>query len=248
MDTLLADLRYAVRRLSQRPGFTAIALLTMALGIGANSAIFSIVNAVLLRPLPVESPDRLVEIYSQEEDDDFPVTQAYPDYLDIRARDDLFSGVTTYTADFFSVSVGPRSEVMFGESVTGNYFDVLGVPAAIGRLFISGEDDALGAPPVVVISHGLWKRRFASDPGVLGQTLRVRGRPFEIVGVTPPEFKGLLMGFTAELWMPLNANASFAAADEMLEDRGSRYLLVKGRLRPGVTAEQAQAGLDVLAG
>ncbi|MGD2217647.1 MAG: ABC transporter permease, partial [Gemmatimonadales bacterium] len=118
MDTLLADLRYAVRRLSQRPGFTAIALLTMALGIGANSAIFSIVNAVLLRPLPVESPEQLVEIYSQEEDDDFPVTQAYPDYLDIRARDDLFSGVTTYTADFFSVSVGPRSEVMFGESVT----------------------------------------------------------------------------------------------------------------------------------
>ncbi|NIN73245.1 MAG: FtsX-like permease family protein [Gemmatimonadetes bacterium] len=248
MDTLLSDLRYAVRRLSQRPGFAAIALLTMALGIGANSAIFSIVNAVLLRPLPVESPDRLVEIYSQEADDDVPVTQAYPDYLDIRARDDLFSGVTAYTADFFSVNLGTRSEVMFGESVTGDYFDVLGVPAAVGRTFISGEDDAVGAPPVVVISHGLWKRRFASDPRVLGQTLRIRGRPFEIVGVSPPEFKGLLMGFSAELWIPLSANASFAAAGAMLDDRDSRYLLIKGRLRPGVTAEQAQAGLNVLAG
>jgi len=248
MDALLADLRYAVRRLSQRPGFAAIALLTMALGIGANSAIFSIVNAVLLRPLPVESPGRLVEVYSQEEDDDFPVTQAYPDYLDIRARSDLFSGVVAYTADFFSVSMGARSEVMLGESVTGDYFDVLGVPAAIGRVFISGEDDAIGAPPVVVISHGLWKRRFGSDPRVLGQTLRVRGRPFEIVGVLPPEFKGLMMGFSAELWIPLAANASFAAGGDLLDDRDSRYLLVKGRLRPGVTAEQAQAGLDVLAG
>ncbi len=248
MDTFVADLRYAMRRLSQRPGFAAIALLTMALGIGANSAIFSIVNAVLLRPLPVESPERLVEIYSQEEDDNVPLTQAYPDYLDIRARDDLFSGVTAYTADFFSVNMGTRSEVMFGESVTGDYFDVLGVPAAIGRVFIPGEDDAIGAPPVAVISHGLWKRRFASDPRVLGQTLRVRGRPFEIVGVLPPEFKGLLMGFSAELWLPLTANASFAAGGEQLTDRDSRYLLVKGRLRPGVTVEQAQAGLDVLAG
>jgi len=248
VDTLLADLRYAVRRLYERPGFAAIALLTMALGIGANSAIFSIVNAVLLRPLPVESPERLVEIYSQEEDDDVPVTQAYPDYLDIRARDDLFSGVTAYTPDFFSVNMGTRSEVMFGESVTADYFDVLGVPAAVGRAFIPGEDDSRGAPPVVVISHGLWKRRFASDPQVLGQTLRVRGRPFEIVGVLPPQFKGLMMGFSAELWIPLNADASFAAADDLLDDRGSRYLLIKGRLRPGVTVEQAQSGLDVLAG
>jgi predicted permease len=247
MDILLADLRYAVRRLLQRPAFTAIALLTMALGIGANSAIFSIVNAVLLRPLPVESPDRLVEIYSQEGDEE-PITQAYPDYLDIRAREDLFSGVTAYTADFFSLGVGTQSEVTFGESVAGNYFQVLGVSPVLGRAFIPGEDDVPGAPRVVVIGDGLWRRRFASDPGVLGQTLRVRGQPFEIVGVMPPRFKGLLMGFVAELWVPLTTNVSFAAGDDMLDDRGSRWLLVKGRLRPGVTAEQAQAGLDVLAG
>ncbi|UCC73206.1 MAG: ABC transporter permease [Gemmatimonadota bacterium] len=247
METLLADLRYSVRCLLRRPGFAVIALLTMALGIGANSAIFSIVNAVLLRPLPVESPDRLVEIYSQEEEDDVPITQAYPDYLDIRTRDDLFSGVTAYTADFFSVGVGARSEVVFGESVSGEYFDVLGVPAAVGRVFIAGEDDEPGALPVAVISDGLWKRRFASAPDIVGKTLRVRGRPFEIVGVAPPEFKGLLVGFASEMWIPLTANASFAAGSDLLDDREARWLLIKGRLRGGVTPDQAAAGLDGLA-
>ena len=246
MDALMADLRYATRRLLQRPGFTLIALLTMALGIGANTAIFSVVNSVLLRPLPVEAPEQLVEIYSQEGDEE-PLTQAYPDYLDIRERGDLFTGVTTYTADFFSVSRGVESEVVLGESVAGNYFELLGVTAAIGRVFISGEDDAPGAAPVVVISHGFWKRRFASAPDVVGQTLRVKGRPFEIIGVASSRFKGLYVGFSSELWIPLEGNVSFAADDDLLDDRDSRWLFVKGRLRPGVTPNQAQAGLDVLA-
>jgi ABC-type antimicrobial peptide transport system permease subunit len=248
METVIADLRYAFRRLASQPGFTLVALLTMALGIGANSAIFSIVNAVLLRPLQVESPDRLVEIYSQEEDDDVPITQAYPDYLDIKTRDDLFSGVIAYTADFFSVGTGAQSQVLFGESVSGNYFDVLGLSASRGRVFIAGEDDVPGALPVAVISHALWKSRFASDPEVVGSTVRVRGRTFEIIGVMPPEAKGLMMGFAAELWIPIAGDVSFAADSDLLDDRGSRWLLVKGRLRPGVTADQAQTGLDVLAG
>jgi predicted permease len=246
METLIADLRYAVRRLSQRPGFALIAILTIALGVGANSAIFSVVNAILLRPLPVESPDELVEIYSQEGDEE-PITHAYPDYLDIRVRDDLFSGVTAYTVDFFSVELGTEPEVTLGESVSADYFEVLGVPAAMGRAFISGEDDAPGAPAVAVISHAMWQRRFASDPAVLGRTLRVRGQTVEIIGVMPPKFKGLLVGFSSELWMPLTSNQSFAAGDD-LRNRGSRWLMMKGRLRPGVTPDQAQAGLDVLAG
>jgi predicted permease len=246
METLIADLRYAVRRLSQRPGFALIAILTIALGVGANSAIFSVVNAILLRPLPVESPDELVEIYSQEGDEE-PITHAYPDYLDIRVRDDLFSGVTAYTVDFFSVELGTEPEVTLGESVSADYFEVLGVPAAMGRAFISGEDDAPGAPAVAVISHAMWQRRFASDPAVLGRTLRVRGQTVEIIGVMPPKFKGLLVGFSSELWMPLTSNQSFAAGDD-LRNRGSRWLMLKGRLRPGVTPDQAQAGLDVLAG
>ena len=221
-------------------------MLTMALGIGANSTIFSVVNSVLLRPLPVRAPEGLVEIYSQEGDEE-PLTQAYPDYLAIRDRGDLFIGVTTYTADFFSVSTGTQSEVVLGESVAGNYFELLGVPAAIGRVFVSGEDDAPGAVPVVVISHGLWKRRFASARDIVGQTLRVKGRPFEIIGVASSKFKGLYVGFASELWIPLDANVSFAAGNDLLDDRDSRWLFVKGRLQPGVTPDQAQAGLDVLA-
>jgi predicted permease len=243
MEALIADLRYAVRRLLSNPGFTLVAALIMALGIGANSAIFSVVNAVLLRPLPVESPGELVEIYTQEEEDDFPITQSYPDYLDIRARDDLFSGVAAYTLSFFGLSHGARSEAVFGEAVSGDYFQVLGVQAARGRVFIPGEDDAPGAPPVAVVSHALWRRRFGADPGAIGQTIALGGRSFEIVGVLRPQFKGLLVGFASEIWVPLTSSPE----SDRLETRGSRWLQVKGRLRRGVGLEEVRAGLHVLA-
>jgi predicted permease len=242
MDTLLADLRYTVRRLLQRPGFTIVAILTMALGIGANSAIFSIVNAILLRPLPVESPGELVEIYSREGDEE-PVPNAYPDFLDIQERDDLFTGVAGYTLDFLSMDVGDRTEVVLGEAVSGNYFEVLGIPAARGRTFIAGEDDAPGAALVVVLSDRIWRRRFAADPNIIGKTLRLKGQRFEVVGVASPEFKGLMVGFASQMWTPVTTQPSFG---EDLEDRGSRWLMVKGRLRPGVTPEQAQSRMDVL--
>jgi predicted permease len=247
MDSLIADLRYAARRLIQRPAFAFIALLTMALGIGANSAIFSIVNAVLLRPLPVASPDQLVEIYSQEEDDSEPVTQAYPDYLDITEREDLFTGVIAYTADFLSLSQDGRSEMLLGEAVSGNYFDVLGIPAARGRTFIPAEDEQPGAPPVAMISHGLWHRRFAADPNIIGEVLVLRGRQFEVIGVAPEEFTGLYVGISSELWVLLDAERYLRPGEDYLDDRDSRWLMVKGRLRDGIEFQQAQAGLDVLA-
>jgi predicted permease len=247
MDSLIADLRYAARRLIQRPAFAFIALLTMALGIGANSAIFSIVNAVLLRPLPVASPDQLVEIYSQEEDDSEPVTQAYPDYLDITEREDLFTGVIAYTADFLSLSQDGRSEMLLGEAVSGNYFDVLGIPAARGRTFIPAEDEQPGAPPVAMISHGLWHRRFAADPNIIGEVLVLRGRQFEVIGVAPEEFTGLYVGISSELWVLLDAARYLSPGEDYLDDRDRRWLMVKGRLRDGIEFQQAQAGLDVLA-
>jgi predicted permease len=184
-----------------------------------------------------------VEIYSQEGDEE-PVPNAYPDYLDIRGRDDLFVGVTGYTMDLLSMDVGDRSEVVMGEAVSGNYFELLGVPAARGRTFIPGEDDAPGAAPVVVISDGLWRRRFAADPNIVGRTLRLKGRPFEVIGVASPKFKGLYVGFASQMWIPVTTRAHFGGDD--LEDRGSRWLMVKGRLRQGVTPEQAQAGMNVL--
>jgi predicted permease len=248
MGSLFADFRYATRQLAKRPGFTLVALLIIGLGVGANSAVFSVVDAVLLKPLPVESPDELVEIYSAEESESFPATLSYPDYVAIKARDDLFSGVIAYTAHFFGLSSAGRSEAVFGELVSGNYFGVLGVRPTIGRGFRADEDDLPGAAPVVVISHGLWKRRFAADPGIIGRTIALSGRPFEVVGVMPAEFTGMYVGVAPEAWAPLTSEPYLAPGSGRLESRSERWLFAKGRLRRGVSPAQAQAGIDVLAG
>lgn len=246
MDSLLADLRYAGRALLKRPGFTIVALLIMAFGIGANSAIFSIVNAVLLRPLPVERPEQLVEIYSQE-GGEIPATQAYPDYLDIRGHDDVYSDVIAYSGNFFAVSEGARTEIVLGESVSGNYFEMLGVKPQRGRLFIEEEDDVPGAAPTVVISHAMWERRFGSDPNIVGRTLTLKGRPFDVIGVTPPEFSGLFVGLQPTLWVPLGTERYLNPGSTALEDREGRWLFVKGRLREGVSFERTSAAMEVLA-
>ncbi|MHC4107669.1 MAG: ABC transporter permease, partial [Planctomycetota bacterium] len=187
------------------------------------------------------------EIYTQDADEEEVSPQSYPDYLEIRERDDLFTGVVAHAANFFSLDLGGQPEVAFGEVVSGNYFDVLGVRLSRGRGFIPEEDDVAGAPPVVVIGDGLWKRAFASDPDVVGKTLTIKGRPFDIIGVAPPEFTGLMVGFAADAWVPVASDAALSPGDVALDSRGSRWIIVKGRLRPGVTVEQAQAGMDVLA-
>jgi predicted permease len=246
MGSLLTDLRYATRQLAKRPAFTVLALLIIALGVGANSAIFSVVNAVLLKPLPVESPDELVEIYSVEEGESFPAASSYPDYLSVKARDDLFSGVIAYTPHFFGLALAGQSEAVFGELVSGDYFDVLGVRPIPGRAF-RAEDEVAGAAPVVVISCGLWRRRFASDPGIISRTISLSGRSFEIVGVMPAEFTGMYVGAAPAVWVPLNSEGYLSSGSTQFESRGNRWLFVKGRLRGGVSPEQAQAGMNVLA-
>ena len=195
---MFADLRYAVRQLVRRPIFTIVALLTMALGVGANSAIFSIVNAVLLRPLPVESPEELVDIYTLDGDETFMNPHDYPDYVEIKQDEETFVGVVAYAADFVGMTVGTEAEVLFGENVSGNYFEVLGIPAARGRVFQDGLDDQPGAS-VAVISDGLWRRQYGADPDVVGQAIILKGKPFEIVGVAPEWFKGVWVGFNVEV-------------------------------------------------
>ena len=242
---MIADLRYALRQLVRRPVFTIVALLTMALGVGANSAIFSIVNAVLLRPLPVDRPEELVDIYTLDGDETFYNPHEYADYLEIRRDRETFVDVLAYAADFLSMTVGTQSEVLFGESVSGNYFDLLGIPAAHGRAFRSGQDDVPGTA-IAVISDGLWKRQYGADPDVIGRTITLRGKPFEIVGVAPDWFKGVWVGFTVDVWIPASAATYLSPASKGLEERTGRNWLVKGRLQPGVTAAQAQARLDLL--
>jgi predicted permease len=243
---MFADLRYAVRQLVRRPIFTIVALLTMALGVGANSAIFSIVNAVLLRPLPVESPEELVDIYTLDGDETFMNPHDYPDYVEIKQDEETFVGVVAYAADFVGMTVGTEAEVLFGENVSGNYFEVLGIPAARGRVFQDGLDDQPGAS-VAVISDGLWRRHYGADPDVVGQTIILKGKPFEIVGVAPEWFKGVWVGFNVEVWVPASAITYFDPSRSGLDVRSGRNYLVKGRLQSGVTQEQAQARMDLMA-
>jgi predicted permease len=243
---MLADLRYAIRQLIRRPVFLIVVLRAMALGVGANSAIFSIVNAVLLRPLPVDAPEELVDIYTLDGDETFMNPHDYPDYMAIREDRETFMDVAAYAADFVSMTVGTGTQVLFGETVSGNYFEVLGVPAARGRGLQDGVDD-VPSTNVAVISNGLWNRHYGADPGVVGQTITLRGRPFEIVGVAPDWFKGLWVGFTVDVWIPASAMTYMDPTRSGLEVRSGRNFLVKGRLQPGVAREQAQARMDLKA-
>jgi len=253
LDDLRQDLRFAVRSLARSPGFTAVALLALALGIGANSAIFSVVNAVLLRPLPYRDPGRLVTVLHdgpalpQRIKRQGPVSPA--DYLDWRAQNHVFERMAAVQAgagraSFSSTLAGAGTpEAVTVMSVTADLFPLLGVSPALGRALAPGEDQP-GAPPVVVLSDGLWRRRFGADPGLVGRTVTLDGKTFTVVGVMPPGFRFAPFWFTqAELWVPLVLGDP---ANDRLADRTGRSLRVFARLRPGVTRAQAQAEMDLV--
>jgi predicted permease len=249
MENLLKDLRYAFRSLVKRPGFTVVAILTLALGIGINTTVFSLANSVFLRQLPVASPQNLVWIFS---DRDNP--NSYPEYLEYQQQTELFDGVMAY--DWVGLNLGSngQSERVEGAVVSGNYFDVLGVKAELGRTFLPDEDKTPGASPVAVISHNLWQRRFNSDATVVGKSLVLNGVQFTIVGVAPPDFVGAEEAFPRQVWIPLMMQASVrpgpagvSNASSTLNNRNVRNLDVMARLKPGVTLRQAQAGMNVVA-
>ena len=248
------DLRYALRQLRRAPTFCATVALTLGLGMGLNTALFSVVSALLLRPLPFDSPERLVGVYGLESEFISHTPMAFPDFRDLREGRRSFEDVMAYAIRPFAIAAGDASEIVLGELVTPNYFDVLGVRAARGRTFASGEGDEAGSAAVTVLSDRAWRRRFGADPGVLGATIRVNGRPFTVLGVAPPAFHGLLRGLGAELWVPTGALALFgpedsprATIDDRLENRGSRWIWVMGRLRADATLQQAAAEVGSLA-
>ena len=250
MSTLVRDVRLAARLLVKQPGFTAAAVVSLALGLGANSALFTIFNSLLWRPLPVSAPDSLTAIYAAREGRAIYTGVSYPDYRDLRDQTDVFAGVAGHTAAMFSLRGDGREDArIYGELVTGNYFDVAGVRMRLGRGFLPEEDQTPGAHPVVVINHRFWTRHFDADPSVVGRTLTLNGRVFTIVGVTPPGFNGTYaIYFAPDLWMPLamrTETGSGGAVD--LENRGSRFLRVNARLAPGVTVAQAQAAVGTVA-
>ena len=248
METFWQDAKYGVRMLVKTPGFTLVAVLTLALGIGANATIFSVVNAILLRPTPVNKPEELAALYTSDFSGPLYGTSSYPDYVDFRDRSDVFSGLVAYQFTPFSMTVGEASERVFGEVVSGNYFSMLGVRLARGRGFLPEEDRTPGTHPVVVISHALWQNRFGGDAALVGRTLVLNGHPFTVVGIAPEGYSGLLRGLRAELWVPMMMQKQALPGSDDLTNRGSRSTFLMGRLKPGATLAQAQAQMDVVAG
>jgi predicted permease len=249
MGTLLQDLRYGLRVLLKAPGFTTVAVLSLAVGIGANTTTFSWIDGLLLRPLSgVEKNQELVSLQTVTPSGEF-ISTSYPDYRDFRDQTKLLSGVVGYRPEPLSLSLGDeqQAEPIWVEMVTGNFFEVLGVKPALGRVFVPEEwGDKPGAYPVVVISHGLWKRRFRGDPGVVGKQVQLNRQPFTVIGVAPKEFHGAFVGVAWDLWVPLMMERQLTGRGDWLSDRSSRDVFVAGRLKPGVAFERARAEIETI--
>jgi len=248
-ETLVQDVRYALRLLRRSPLFTATAALSLAVGIGANTTIFSVVSAMLLRPLPgLAEPSRLVDIGRTQDGSGFD-TVSYPNYRDVRARATMLSDVFAYRVEPqpISLSDGREAERIYGTLVSGNYFRSLGTTPFKGRL-LNDDDDRRGGPSVAIISHELWQRRFGAGGDTIGRTVTFNGRPVAIVGITPPGFQGTTV-LRPDAWLPLSMSAVAAPrlGEQLFESRQSVWLMMGGRLKPGATLAQANAELDSIA-
>ena len=255
-DHLRADVRYAVSWLLRSPAFTSVAIASLALGVGFNTALFSIIDALLLRPLPIERPDRVVDVYTKGADGDTYSTTSYPDFLDFQAQNRVFSGMAGYSLAIAAMKTGDQSRLALGEVVTGNYFQLLGVKAAIGRTLLP-EDDVRGATRAVALSHTTWMREYGGEPSVIGRTLHLRGQPYTIVGVIEERFHGMMPMIQPEMWLPvawveevepagIQEAVPSPTGDTRLDRRGQRWMFVKARLRDGETRDTAEANLQVV--
>ena len=251
------DLRYGVRMLRKSPVFTAVAILTLALGIGANTAIFSLLNALLLRDLPVQGPSRLVLLgtaRARGSTGEFAFTDAYSYsfYLDFRKKNQVFSDVCSLLSLQFGGMHGAIDgsavlEPMNVQLVSGTYFSTLGVRPIVGRGFTGADDEPAGGHPIAVVSYSWWKRRFGSDPSIVGKTVTLGSTIYTIIGVTPPEFFGTTVGEYPDLWIPLSMERQVSPGWNGLHDKWFESLYIVARLKPGVTAAQAEANVDLLA-
>lgn len=247
METFWKDLRYAFRMLLKSPGFTFVAVLALGLGIGANTAIFSVFNGILWRPLPVKDPQRLVVLATKTPSFDFPLNVSYPDFQDYRQLKTVFSDLVAYTPNPVNFGSEGRPERAWVEMVSGNYFSMLGIEPARGRTFAPDEGWVPGKDPLVVLSYKFWQKRFGGDPTVIGQTVQVNNHPFTVIGVAPENFRGAYYFLEPDFYVPLTTMGLLdpASADD-LNKRGASYLRVLGRLQPGVTPAQAMAAAEPL--
>jgi macrolide transport system ATP-binding/permease protein len=234
MDTLIKDLRYGLRSLIKQPGFTAVAVLSIALGIGVNTTIFSFVNAVLFRPLPFAEPDRLARVWDGN-------SISYPDYVAYRDGAAAFSGLAAYAQRPISLTINGESNRVWSEFVSGNYFDVLKANAVVGRTFLSEEDRVGVTNPVVVISDLLWRGSFNSDPDVVGKTISLNQRPYTVIGVMPEKFVGATVISAPDVWLPLSMEPVANPGSHTLTSPDDGWLMMLGRLRPDAKLATANA-------
>ena len=254
MDTFLQNLRYAIRQLRKYPGFTAVAVLTLALGIGANNAIFSLVDQVLLKQLPVSEPDRLVQLkfvgsdtgHTDSYGGDPELYFSYPMYRDLRDQNTVFSGMLAMFPKQVGLQWRNSSSLVNSELVSGNYFSLLGLKPAEGRLFVPEDSAARGASPVAVLSNRYWTQHFASDPAVINQSVLINGSPFTIIGVLQPGFNSIIGETIPDIFVPITMKAQMTPEWDELEDRRSKWLNIVARLKPGITTQQAEAGITPL--
>jgi putative ABC transport system permease protein len=240
METLIQDLRFGLRMMLKNPGFTLIAVITLALGIGANTAIFSVVNGVLLRPLPYDEPERLLFV-NEHGSSGGEMGISYPNFIDWRARNRVFERIGFFTSGGYKLTAGGETEGVSAGEVTADLFAALRVNAALGRVF-TNEDDKPGATPVVLLSHGLWQRRFSGNPQVVGKSITLDGYLYTVIGVAPKEFS---FPSGAELWVSAGLKAAHSPDWRLRGNRPNFYAVA--RLKPGVTLEQARADLDSIA-
>jgi putative ABC transport system permease protein len=245
MSSLIKDIRYAVRSLIKRPGFVAVAVITLALGIGANTAIFSLVNTVLLRSLPVDRPGEIVSVAVRAKDDSMSAL-SYPNYKDFRDRNDVLSGMLVYRFVPLSLSRGGNNERIWGYEVSGNYFDVLNVKAIRGRTFLPEEDKTKLSHPVVVLGYEAWQRRFGGDPNLVDKDILINNHQFRVIGIAPEGFKGTEFVYSPEIWLTASMMEWAEPGATWLDDRNSKNFFGIGRLKPGVSARQAEASLNLL--
>lgn len=247
MGTLAQDVRHAVRQIQRSPTFAAVAILTLALGIGANVAIFSMVDWLLIRPLPVKDPGRLIVLRMQQNLDILLATFSIPDYRDIRSQTtQVFDGLAGYELSLDGLSVdGGKPDRIVTNYVTGNFFSVLGIKPALGRLILTSEGESPGADPVIVLSYAYWKQHLGGDPGIIGKKVSFNGHPVTVVGVAPEDFRGVQPIVSTGGYLPLGMVA-LVQRPGFMENRADRGLSVVGRLRRGVSLQQAQASLAVV--
>jgi predicted permease len=242
MEGLWNDLRYALRMLVKNPGFTVMAILALGLGIGANTAIFSVFNGMLWRPLPVKEPQQIVAVVTQTPGIDFPLNLSYPDFQDYRQLKTVFSDMIVYTPSPVNFGAEGRPERAWVELVSGNYFSMLGLEAVRGRTFAADEGWVTGKDALVVLGYKFWQTRFGGDSGVIGRSVQVNQHPFTIIGVAPERYHGAYYFLEPDFYVPLTTLGLLDPNQaKSLEQRDASYLRTLARLQPGITPEQAMA-------